>query len=351
MRIDDLLHLAIEKQASDLHLKVPQPPVMRIQGDLVIQENLPRLTPTDLQEILEVITSPNQRKTFERDHELDMSYSLSGVGRFRVNASLQRGTVALSFRPIPLTIPRLDDLGLPEVIKTLAMKSRGLVLVTGHSGSGKSTTLAAMVDYINENRPCRIVTVEDPIEFLHRDKRSMILQRELEIDTRSFATALKHVLRQDPDVILVGEMRDLETIQTVLTAAETGHLVLATLHTVSAVQTVDRVIDVFPAHQQPQVRLQLSALLEGVICQTLLPRVDGKERVLAAEIMIGTPAISNLIRDGKAYQIRSVLQTNARFGMQTLDQALKTLYQKKLITLEDALAKSNDPEELRRGLS
>ncbi|MBI4641180.1 MAG: type IV pilus twitching motility protein PilT [Candidatus Tectomicrobia bacterium] len=348
MHIHDLLRLAVERHASDLHLKIPHPPVLRIQGDLVVQEGLPWLTSADLQEILRVITNPSQREVFEHKHELDMSYSLSGVGRFRVNVCLQRGTMALSFRPIPLTVPRLDELGLPEVIKTLALKPRGLVLVTGPTGSGKSTTLAAMIDYINENRRCRIVTVEDPIEFLHRDKQSMIVQRELGIDTHSFEAALKHVLRQDPDVIMVGEMRDLETIKTTLTAAETGHLILATLHTVSTVQTVDRIIDVFPADQQAQIRLQLSILLEGVICQTLLPRMGSKERILAAEVMINTPAVSNLIRERKTFQIPTVLQTGARLGMQTLDQALKALYQKKQITLQDALAKSSDPDELER---
>jgi len=350
VHIDEFLRLALEKQASDLHLKVPQPPVLRIQGDVVMQEDLPRLTPADLQGILEAVTTPAQRETFAREYELDLSYSLPGAGRFRVNASLQRGTIALSFRPIPLTIPRLEELGLPEVVKTLSMKSRGLVLITGPTGSGKSTTLAAILDHINEHRRCRIVTVEDPIEFLHRDKRSMIVQREVGSDTHSFATALKHVLRQDPDVILVGEMRDLETMQAALTAAETGHLVLATLHTVSAVQTVDRIIDVFPPFQQPHVRLQLSVLLEGVISQTLLPGTGGKERVLAAEIMLGTPAISNLIREGKTFQIRTVLQTSVRSGMQTLDQALRTLYQGKQITLQDALAACSDPVELKRML-
>lgn len=351
MDINDLLRLAIERGASDLHLKVPQPPVLRIQGELVSLDHLPKMAPDDVKTILEQITNAQQREAFERERELDMAYSVSGLGRFRVNVCLQRGTIALSFRPIPLTVPRIDSLGLPEVVKTLAMKPRGLVLVTGPTGSGKSTTLAAMIDYINENRRCRIITIEDPIEFLHRDKRSMIIQRELGMDTHSFATALKHVLRQDPDVILVGEMRDLETIQAAITAAETGHLVLATLHTVSATQTVDRIIDVFPANQQPQVRLQLSLLLEGVLCQTLLPRANGQGRVLAVEVMVGTPAVSNLIREGKTHQLPSVLQTGAQFGMQTLDQALKALYQKKLITLQDALARATNPDELRRLLA
>jgi twitching motility protein PilT len=347
MHIDDLLRLAVERKASDLHLKAPQPPVFRVEGDLVFQTEMPKLTPADISGVLEWVSTPAQREAFSRDHELDIAYSFSGVGRFRVNVCLQRGSLAMSFRPIPLNVPQIDGLGLPEIAKTLALKPRGLVLVTGPTGHGKSTTLAAMVDYINENRRCRIVTVEDPIEFLHRDKASMVVQRELGIDTHSFATALKHVLRQDPDVILIGEMRDLPTMQAALTAAETGHLVLGTLHTVSAVQTVDRIIDVFPPYQQPQVRLQLSTLLEGVLCQTLLPRVGGG-RILAVEVMIGSPAVGSLIREGKTHQLSTVLQTSAQAGMQTLDHALKSLYQKKQITLHDAMSKANSPDELKR---
>jgi len=348
MHIDDLLRMAVQRGASDLHLKVPQPPVFRIQGELVFENNMPKLMPADTLEVLQSVTTEEQRQAFAREHELDMAYSLSGVGRFRVNVCLQRGSVALSFRPIPLSVPRLDDLGLPAVAKTLALKPRGLVLVTGPTGSGKSTTLAAMIDHINDTRSCRIVTVEDPIEFLHRDKRSMVIQRELGMDTHSFAAALKHVLRQDPDVILIGEMRDLQTMQAALTAAETGHLVLGTLHTMGAIQTVDRIIDVFPAFQQPQIRLQLSILLEGVLCQTLLPRQGGGGRILAVEVMIGTPAVGNLIREGKTHQLNSVLQTGAQFGMQTLDQSLKVLVQRKLVSLEDALSKANNPDEFRR---
>jgi twitching motility protein PilT len=343
MHIDDLLRLAVEKNASDLHLKVPQPPVFRIEGDLVFQTDMPKMMPGDVLGVMESVTTLEQREAFNRDHELDMAYSLSGVGRFRVNVCLQRGSVAISFRPIPLTVPHIDGLGLPEIAKTLALKPRGLVLVTGPTGHGKSTTLAAMIDHINDNRRCRIVTVEDPIEFLHRDKASMVVQRELGMDTHSFATALKHVLRQDPDVILIGEMRDLQTMQAALTAAETGHLVLGTLHTMSAVQTVDRIIDVFPPYQQPQV----STLLEGVLCQTLLPRVGGG-RILAVEVMIGTPAVGSLIREGKTHQLSTVLQTSAQVGMQTLDYALKNLYQKKQITLQDALSKADSPDELKR---
>ncbi len=347
MHIDDLLRMAVEKRASDLHLKVPQPPVFRIEGELVFQTDMAKLMPADVMGVLEAVTTTEQRAAFATEHELDMAYSLSGVGRFRVNACLQRGSVAMSFRPIPLNVPQMDALGLPEIAKTLAMKPRGMVLVTGPTGHGKSTTLAAMIDYINENRRCRIITVEDPIEFLHRDKSSMVVQRELGMDTNSFSAALKHVLRQDPDVILIGEMRDLETMQAALTAAETGHLVLGTLHTMSAVQTVDRIIDVFPPYQQPQVRLQLSSLLEGVLCQTLLPRVGGG-RVLAVEVMIGTAAVGSLIREGKTHQLSSVLQTSGQAGMQTLDHALKSLYQKKQITLQDALSKANSPDEFRR---
>jgi twitching motility protein PilT len=350
MYIDDLLRMAVEKGASDIHLKVPQPPVLRIQGELVFQENMPRLTPADIQNVFNSTTNPEHRAAFADDLELDLAYSLSGVGRFRVNVCLQRGSMAMSFRPIPLSVPRLDDLGVPPIARTLALRPRGLVLVTGPTGSGKSTTLAAMIDHINEMRQCRVVTIEDPIEFLHRDKKSMVIQRELGVDTHSFTAALKHVLRQDPDVILIGEMRDLHTMQAALTAAETGHLVLGTLHTMGAVQTVDRIIDVFPAYQQPQVRLQLSVLLEGVMSQTLLARAGSGGRVLACEVMIGTPAVGNLIREGKTHQLNSVLQTGAQFGMRTLDQALKTLCNKKQITMEDALAKANSPEELRRML-
>jgi twitching motility protein PilT len=351
VHIDDLLTLAVEKRASDLHLKVPRPPVLRIVGELITQDELAPLTSADVEGVLASIASPEQIATFRRDWELDLAYSISGVGRFRVNACMQRGSMALSFRPIPLVAPRIDELGLPDAAKYLASRLRGFVLVTGPTGSGKSTTLAAMIEYINETRSCRIITIEDPIEFLHRDKRAMIVQRELSIDTRSFAVALKHAMRQDPDVILVGEMRDLETIRAAVTAAETGHLVLATLHTVNVAQTVDRVIDVFPAHQQAQIRLQLSGLLEGIMCQNLLPSADGKERILATEVMIGTPATANLIREAKAFQLPTTLQTGAQLGMQTLDQSLRVLVQKKQITLQTALSSASNPDELRKLLA
>ena len=346
MNMDELLRVVVECQASDLHLKTGAPPVLRINGVLTPYGD-GRLTPEEMQQALEQITTEEQREAFARDLELDFAYSVSGLARFRVNAALQRGTISLVLRQVNWRIPTIDELGLPEVCKVLVMKPDGLILVTGPTGCGKSTTLAAMLDYLNERDTRRVVTVEDPIEYLFRDKKCFFTQRELGADTRSFAAALKHVLRQDPDVILVGEMRDLETIATALTAAETGHLVLATLHTPSAPQAIDRIIDVFPPHQQSQIRVQLATTLEGVLYQTLVPRADGSGRVAAVEVMIATPAIRNLIREGKTYQMPNVIQTGSQYGMQTMNQALKDLYQKGLITLEDALAKSPSPEELR----
>ncbi|MCL5074517.1 MAG: type IV pilus twitching motility protein PilT [Chloroflexi bacterium] len=348
MHINDLLALMIQREASDLHLKVPSPPVLRVDGVLQPLTDLPRLTPQDMEEIFAALVSAEQRERFRQELELDFAYSLAGVARFRVNAHMQRGTVGLAIRVVPLQVLTIEQLGLPEACKTLAMRPRGLVLVTGPTGSGKSTTLAAMIDYINENAQVHIVTIEDPIEFLHRDKKAAIAQREVGSDTQSFAAALKHVLRQDPDVILLGEMRDLETIATALTAAETGHLVLATLHTTSAPQTMDRIIDVFPPHQQEQVRLQLSMVLEGVLCQQLMPRADGRGRIAAIEVMVANPAIRNLIREGKTFQIPSVMQMSGQQGMQTLDQALWALVQKRLVTMEEALLRASNPNELRR---
>jgi len=306
--------------------------------------------PEDMQEALEHITTEKQRASFVEEMELDFAYSISGLARFRANAALQRGTISLVFRQVNWMIPALEELGLPEVCKVLAMKPNGLILVTGPTGSGKSTTLAAMLDYLNERETRRVVTIEDPIEYLFKDKKCFITQRELGADTRSFADALKRVLRQDPDVILVGEMRDLETIATALTAAETGHLVLATLHTPSAPQSIDRIIDVFPPYQQSQIRAQLSITLQGVFYQTLIPKVGGNGRVPAVEVMIATIAICNLIREGKTYQMPNVIQTGAQYGMQTLNQALRDLIQRNLITPEEAFIKSDNPEELREWL-
>jgi twitching motility protein PilT len=347
--IGDLLHAVVERKASDLHLKAGSPAALRITGKLVRYGDGDSLdlTPKEIGEAFEHVTTKDQREEFAGKRELDFAYSISGLARFRVNAALQRGTISLVFRQVNWKIPPLEELGLPEVCKILALKPDGLVLVTGPTGSGKSTTLAAMLDYLNEREPRRVVTVEDPIEYLFKDKECFITQRELGADTESFAIALKHVLRQDPDVILVGEMRDLETIATALTAAETGHLVFATLHTPSASQAIDRIIDVFPSHQQNQIRAQLSVTLQAVLYQALTPRMDGNGRVAAVEVMVATTAIRNLIREGKTYQMANVIQTGAQYGMQTLNQALRDLCQKGLITLEEAVTRSDNPEELQ----
>ncbi|MEW6233634.1 MAG: type IV pilus twitching motility protein PilT [Chloroflexota bacterium] len=351
MGIQDMLRRMIEVNASDLHLKVASRPVLRINGQLVVGEDMPVQTPKSLEEIFAAIATLEQQEALQREKELDFAYSVPDLARFRVNACWQRGTLSLAFRSVHWKIPSIAELGLPEICALLVLKPRGLVLVTGPTGSGKSTTLAAMVQHLNKNRRCRVVTIEDPIEYLHQDEQCIITQRELGMDTLSFADALKHVLRQDPDVIMVGEMRDLETIGAALTAAETGHLVLATLHTTSAAQTIDRIIDVFPPYQQQQVRVQLSTTLEAVLCQTLIPRLDREGRVAAVEVMVATSAIRNLIREGKTPQMYSVIQTGAQFGMQTLDQALRSLCQRRLISLEDALARAVNPEELRRQMS
>ena len=344
--IDDLLRVVVEREASDLHLKVGSLAVLRIYGALTPYGDSP-VTSEEMQEALEHITTEEQRERFTRELELDFAYSIAGLARFRVNAALQRSTISLVFRQVNWRIPPLEELGLPEVCKVLVMKPDGLILVTGPTGSGKSTTLAAMLDYLNEREARRVVTVEDPIEYLFKDKKCFITQRELGADTLSFAAALKRVLRQDPDVILVGELRDLETIATALTAAETGHLVLATLHTPSAPGVIDRIIDVFPPYQQTQIRSQLSTTLQGVFYQALIPKVDGDGRVAAVEVMIATAAVRNLIREGKTYQMPNVIQTGAQYGMQTLNQALRDLIQKNLIAPEEAFLKSDNPEELR----
>lgn len=348
MQAEHLVRLMVDREASDLHLKVGSPPVLRIHGMLVPQMDLAEVTLQAVDQILEEITNEKQRTLFAEKLELDFSYDAPGIARCRVNASLQRGTKSLAFRRIALTVPTIGDLGLPEICKTFTLKPRGLVLVTGPTGCGKTTTLAAMLEHLNERERRRVVTVEDPIEYVHRDKKCFITQRELGADTRSFAEALKHSLRQDPDVILVGEMRDLETMAAVLTAAETGHLVMSTLHTSSAPLTIDRIIDAFPPHQQQQIRVQLSTTLEGVLSQTLLPRMDGAGRVAAVEVMVATSAIRNLIREGKTHQMPNSIQTGAKYGMQTLEQALKNLCEKGLISREEALARANDPDSLQR---
>jgi twitching motility protein PilT len=351
MHIDDILRVAMEARASDLHVTSPFPPVLRIDGALITQDGLPSLTVEDVEQILNDVTNEEQRKSFRRELELDFAYTIPGIGRFRANASIQRGNISIAFRLLYVIVPAIDELGLPELCKDLALKERGLVLVTGPAGSGKSTTLAAMVEYINTMRRRRIITIEDPIEFLHENKKCFISQREVGTDTWSFAVALKHALRQDPNVILVGEMRDLETIATVLTAAETGHLVFATLHTPSAPQAIDRMIDVFPPHQQQQIRIQISTTLEGVLYQTLIPRRDGTGRVVAVEIMLATDAVRNLIREGRTPQMWNVMQTGSQHGMQTIDQALQNLYRNGLISLEEAVIRYRDPEVAKKTLA
>jgi twitching motility protein PilT len=344
--IDDLLRLMIERGGSDLHITVGSPPGIRLRGDIVPIENMEPLTTRDTMEMILTLLSEEQRKRFETELELDFAYSIPGVSRFRANIMQQRNSMGAVFRVIPIKIPTLEELGLPKVCRYLAERPRGLVLITGPTGSGKSTTLAAMIDSINELRPVHIITLEDPIEFMHRNKRAYVNQREVGEDTHSFAAALKRVLRQDPDVILVGEMRDLETIGAAITAAETGHLVLATLHTTGGPETVDRIIDVFPPHQQQQVRMQLSNTLEGVLSQVLLRSTDGRSRVMAMEIMLGIPAIRNLIREGKTHQMATIIQGGASIGMQTLDQHLKNLLQGGRVTFEEAIGKAQNPRDL-----
>lgn len=350
MDLVDVLVEVMEMGASDLHLTVGVPPIARVHGQLV-KLSYPPLKPTDTRDLVYSILTQEQRQRLETDWEIDFSYSVPGRARFRVNAYFQRNSIGAAFRMVPLNVMTIDELGLPKVVHTLCQKPRGFVLVTGPTGSGKSTTLAAIIDEINETRAEHIVTVEDPIEFLHRHKKSIVNQREVGTDTKSFNRALRSVLRQDPDVILVGEMRDLETIQTALTAAETGHLVFATLHTQDAPQSIDRIIDVFPPHQQEQVRIQLSSTIQGIITQQLLPRADGRGRVVACEVLIPTPAVRNLIREGKTHQIYTVMQTGSKYGMQTMDWALADLVRRRLITQELAEARSSNPEDLRRLLS
>jgi twitching motility protein PilT len=344
LHLDDLLHDLIDRSGSDLHLCVGSAPAIRVHGDLLTLD-YEVLTPSRVQQLLYAILTDEHIREFEEHHELDFAYSVAGLSRFRVNMHFQRGSVGAVFRHVPIMPPDLQSLGMPQVLQSLCYKPRGLVLVTGPTGSGKSTTLAAMIKEINEARRCHIVTVEDPIEFLHHHRQSIVIQREVGSDTYSFPNALRHVLRQDPDVILIGEMRDLETIAAAVTAAETGHLVFATLHTTSAAQSVDRIIDVFPPHQQNQVRLQLASVIEGIVCQTLLPRLDGKGRVCVQEIMIATSAVRNLIREGKSHQLASVLQSGGQFGMQTLDQALKIVVLNGHVAPEVAAACSSSPDE------
>ena len=346
--LTELLIEVLDRKCSDLHLTVGAPPTVRENGHLVPVEGRAVLTPQVMTKLVYAVLSQKQREKFEENLELDFAYSVPGRARFRVNIYKQRDALGAAFRLIPFEIRALEDLGVPPAVANFAMLPRGFVLVTGPTGSGKSTTLAAVVDLANRQRQDHIMTVEDPIEFLHRHKKCLVNQREVGEDTWSFKAALKHVLRQDPDIILVGEMRDLETIEVALTAAETGHLVMATLHTQDAAQTIDRVIDVFPPHQQQQVRVQLAGALQGVVCQQLVRTVDGKGRVVATEILVATPAIRNLIREGKTHQIYSAMQAGAKHGMATMDQHLAELVKKGKITYDAALEKCHHVEDFQR---
>lgn len=345
--MDNLLREAVARQASDLHITVGVPPVLRINGQLT-PTDYAKLTPEHTQQMLDAITNTEQRDKFEQLGELDFSYAITGLSRFRVNAFRQRGTTAIVARIVTEQVPTLEELKLPDIVKTLARKPRGLVLVTGPTGSGKSTTLAAMINQINRERGCHIITLEDPIEYLHKHNKSIINQREINSDTISFSNALRAALREDPDVILVGEMRDAETIAIAITAAETGHLVFATLHTGDAAQTIDRIIDVFPPYQQQQIRIQLSLTLQGIIAQQLLPKLDEAGRIAALEVLIATPAVRNLIREGKTHQVLSVIQTGAKHGMQTMDMSLRDLCQKRIVSYDEALSRATDPETFIR---
>lgn len=351
MLVEELLAEVFKRKASDLHISAGLPPVFRIHGELVRGEYAP-LSAEECNRLIFALLNSDQRRTLEQNWELDFSYGVENVGRFRVNVYKSGGKYAAALRTVNTQVPSFDDLGLPEIVKTLAAKPKGLLLVTGPTGSGKSTTLAAIIDWINANHCHHILTVEDPIEYIHHSKKSVIHQRELGQDTHSFANALKSALREDPDIILVGEMRDLETISLAITAAETGHLVFGTLHTSSAITTVDRIIDVFPPEQQTQIRVQLSNSLIGVLAQTLLPKIDNLGQVvgrcLAQEIMIINAALANMVREGKTAQMYSSLQTGSKYGMQTMEAALKQLYDSNLVTLEDAMMKTTRPDDLKR---
>jgi twitching motility protein PilT len=343
----EFLKLVVDKGATDLHLKVPSPPVLRVDGVLAPQQDLPPLTPEHVEVIFEQITTQEQRAAFDEDCELDFAYAVHGLARFRVNALRQRGTMSLAFHLVPFSIPSIDELGLPPVCQELILKPRGLILVTGPAGSGKSTTLAAMVNHLNEHERRNVITIEDPIEYLFRDKNCIIRQRELGDDTKSFHAALIHALRHDPDVIVIGEMRDLNTVSTAITAAETGHLVLGTLHTIDAAQSVDRIIDIFPPSHQRQMRLQLSQVIEAVLSQTLLPRIGGS-RIAAFEVMLATSVIRRLIREEKIFEIPANIEMGRLEGMQTLDQSLAELVRRGKVTTEDAIMKTSNPARLSK---
>jgi twitching motility protein PilT len=343
-----LLEEMIERDASDLHITAGERPKMRIDGEIQASKLEFVMSPKDTMQLAYSVLTENQKKRFEMDDELDFSFGIQNLARFRGNCFKQRGCVSMVIRQIPFSIKTFDDLNLPDVIRKMAERPRGLVLVTGPTGSGKSTTLAAMIDKINKERKGHIITVEDPIEFIHRHQGCIVNQREVGSDTKSFQASLKYALRQDPDVILIGEMRDLDTIQAALTISETGHLAFATLHTNSAAEAINRIIDVFPSHQQSQVRAQLAFVLEGVITQTLLPKAKGRGRAMAAEILVVTPAVRALIRDDKIHQIYSTMQSGKKFGMQTMNDALYNLYMNREVALEECLRSSHDPNEFLR---
>lgn len=350
LKMPELLKMLVECHASDLYLKVARPPIFRIAGTLT-PTDLPKFSPDEIMNLVYSMMNQEQIKKFVENLDMDFSYSLPGVARFRVNAFRQRGVIGCIIRAVPYEIPTVEQLGLPPVLKNLVAKTQGLILVTGPTGSGKSTTLAAMVGYINKNRNCHIITIEDPIEFLHRDDKSTIDQRELEVDTRSFREALRRALRQDPDVLLIGEMRDLETISTAVSAAETGHLVLSTLHTNDATQTIDRIIDIFPPTQQTQIRIQLSLTLLGVVSQRLLKRKDGKGRISAVEVMINSPLIKDLIEKGNTSGIRKVIESSTTYWqMQSLNQAIARLVNAGIVNIEEALSASPYPDDLKLAL-
>ncbi len=347
MQIESLLSRVLEKEASDLHIRVPSKPVLRIHGELITQEDLEPVTDDSARQLLYSIITPRQAEAFEREKELDFAWDARGVARFRVNVMKQRGRLSIAFRLIPLEIPSIDELGLPSILKELVVKPRGLILVTGQTGTGKSTTLAAMIHHLNNHEKRNVITIEEPLEFIHENLKCLIAQREVGPDTESFASALVHALRHDPDVLVVGELRDLPTIATAITAAETGHLVLGTLHTINAPQSIDRMIDIFPSDQQVQIRIQLSQIIEAVLSQTLLPRVDGG-RVAAFEIMVATPAVRNLIRERKVYQLPSVIELGGKNGMQSLDQSLASLAREGIIAYETAQLKAVDVEQFEK---
>lgn len=347
MEINDLLKKAVDQGSSDLHIKVGNSPIMRINGALKVMEGEPKIVKEEAIKLAVSTMNQAQKDTFKKEADIDFAYSVPGLGRFRCNAFLQRGTMGIVFRVIPTNIPKIDDIMLPQILKTIAMEERGLILVTGTTGCGKSTTLAAMINHINESKTSNIITIEDPIEYLHRDKKCIVNQREVGADTKSFGKALRSALRQDPDVILVGEMRDFETIQTCLMAAETGHLVLSTLHTLDAPETVNRVISFFPPYHQQQVRIQLSSVLKGIISLRLVPRADGKGRVPAVEVVVSTATVREAVVDqSKTKSLPDVIaQGKIHYGMQTFDQCLMDLYQNHLISYEEALKQASNPDD------